>query len=104
MSPYAETLSDEAEATSTWETRKLFRYDKDGNIACQYSACHAWGAIGLLIGAELLSGVRYESGRPVLDAVPEILPFDAEFCMPNGWTLSCKTQDGKLIRRLIREE
>ena len=101
---YAETLSDETEATSTWETRKLFRYDKDGNIACQYSACHAWGAIGLLIGAELLSGVRYESGRPVLDAVPEILPFDAEFCMPNGWTLSCKTQDGKLIRRLICEE
>ncbi len=100
---YAETLSEEADATSTWETRKLFRYDNDGNIACQYSACHAWGAVGLLLGAELLGGVHYESGTPVLEEIATILPFNAEFCMTNGWTLICKTQNGKLIRRLIHE-
>lgn len=101
---YAEALSDQADATSTWETRKLFRYDNRGNVTWQYSACHAWGAIGLLLGAEVLGGVRYESGVPVLDDVPTIIPFQAEFCMPNGWTLICKTEDNKLIRELIREE
>ena len=100
---YAETLSEEANATSTWETRKLFVFDKDGNVTGQNSACHAWGAVGLLIGAELLGGVRYENGQPVLDDTAAILPFNAEFCMPNGWTLICKTQDRKLIRELIHE-
>ncbi|MBQ1216666.1 MAG: hypothetical protein IIX85_01755, partial [Clostridia bacterium] len=95
---------DQADATSTWETRTLFRYDNRGNVTWQYSACHAWGAIGLLLGAEVLGGVRYESGVPVLDDVPTIIPFQAEFCMPNGWTLICKTEDNKLIRELIREE
>lgn len=100
---YADTLADEADATSTWETRKLYRYDADGNIAMQYSACHAWGAIGLLIGAELLGGVRYEKGIPVLDDVPAILPFAAEFCMPNGYRLICQCRDGSVNRRLVRE-
>ncbi|MBR2354657.1 MAG: family 78 glycoside hydrolase catalytic domain [Clostridia bacterium] len=100
---YAETLSEEADATSTWETRRLFLYDDDGNVTWQHSACHAWGAVGLLIGGELLGGVRYESGVPVLDDVPTLVPFEAEICMPGNWRLICQTKDGKLIRRLIRE-
>ena len=100
---YAETLSKEADATSTWETRRLFLYDDEGNITWQHSACHAWGAVGLLIGGELLGGVRYESGVPVLDEAPTLVPFQAEFCMPGGWRLICKTKDGKLSRELIRE-
>ena len=102
MGRFSEMLSDEADATSTWETWRLFRKNADGSIAGQRSACHAWGASGVLIAAELLGGVRYQDGAPMLTEAPVLVDFDARFEMPVGWTLVCRCADGKLSRELTR--
>lgn len=106
---YTQMLSDEMDATSTWEHFELYTTDGSGNINGQRSACHGWGASGIMLIAEALCGVQFKDGKAYLvDSGVEDIDLDnfsAVLQMPGidenkGYILRCDYQNGKLIRTL----
>ena len=108
---FGEMLSDEMDATSTWESFQLYKRDSEGRIVYQNSACHGWGASAIVLVAEGLCGLKYSAGEPVLNEITMkdvMLPdFKVTLEIPGrdveqGYRLECTMRNGKIERKLTK--